>query len=368
MDIIVQNIPEKKLVLKQALTVALQWCLSHNFSVRLYALVALKKAWHLCKTLQFEECGAWTAVIECSLSQAESMHGAGNARKNWQRIQDHFFFSTFHPLKDYCLETIFYTLPRLSGVTGEEWIALDKFANFTDIPSNAGSQWYLSGTALGELSPGDWSQQDQGSTLGEADSQSEWADVQKKIIPWGQSALESDLELEFQDRAAKLGKSISRLIVVASLIDKPTNLGGLCRTCEVFGAAVLVVGSLQCVSDRQFQHLSVSAEQWLPLVEVRPSQLMNYLQQKKAEGYTVIGVEQTAQSSDLAQYRFPEKSLLLLGNEREGIPANLIQQLDVCVEIPQQGIIRSLNVHVSGALLIWEYTRQQLLGCAEPPS
>ncbi|XP_059119778.1 probable methyltransferase TARBP1 [Peromyscus eremicus] len=365
LDIIVQNIPEKKLVLKQALTTALQWCLSHNFSVRLYALVALKKAWHLCKALQFEECDAWTTVIECSLSQAESMHGAGNARKNWQRIQDHFFFSAFHPLKDYCLETIFYTLPRLSGITEEEWITLDKFTSFTDIPSNAGSQWYLAGTALGELSPGDWSQQDRGYTLGEADSQSEWADVQKKIIPWGHKALESDLELMLQDRAAKLGKSISRLIVVASLIDKPTNLGGLCRTCEVFGAAVLVVGSLQCVGDRQFQHLSVSAEQWLPLVEVRPAQLTDYLQQKKAEGYTVIGVEQTAQSSDLAQYRFPEKSLLLLGNEREGIPANLIQQLDVCVEIPQQGIIRSLNVHVSGALLIWEYTRQQLLRCAE---
>ncbi|XP_041506206.1 probable methyltransferase TARBP1 isoform X2 [Microtus oregoni] len=368
LDIIIQNIPEKKLVLKQALTVALQWCLSHNFSVRLYALVALKKAWHLCKALQFQECDAWTTVIECSLSQAESMHGAGNARKNWQRIQDHFFFSTFHPLKDYCLETIFYTLPRLSGVTEEEWIALDKFASFTDIPSNEGSPWYRSETALSELSPGDWSQQDGGSILGEADSQSEWADVQKKIIPWGHKALESDLELLFQDRAAKLGKSISRLIVVASLIDKPTNLGGLCRTCEVFGAAALVVGSLQCVGDRQFQHLSVSAEQWLPLLEVRPAQLTDYLQQKKAEGYTVIGVEQTAQSSDLAQFCFPEKSLLLLGNEREGIPADLIQQLDVCVEIPQQGIIRSLNVHVSGALLIWEYTRQQLLGCVGPAS
>lgn len=48
-------------------------------------------------------------------------------------------------------------------------------------------------------------------------------------------------------------------------------------------------------------------------------------------------------------------------NEREGIPANLLQMLDVCVEIPQQGIIRSLNVHVSAALLIWEYTRQHLI-------
>jgi len=48
-------------------------------------------------------------------------------------------------------------------------------------------------------------------------------------------------------------------------------------------------------------------------------------------------------------------------NEKEGIPVDLIQLLDGCVEIPQQGIIRSLNVHVSGALLIWEYTRQQLM-------
>ncbi|XP_021504002.1 probable methyltransferase TARBP1 isoform X2 [Meriones unguiculatus] len=106
LDTIIQNVPEKTLVLKQALTVALQWCLSHNFSVRLYALVALKKVWCLCKALQFEECDAWSTLTECSLSQAESMHGAGNARKNWQRIQDHFFFSGFHPLKDYCLECL----------------------------------------------------------------------------------------------------------------------------------------------------------------------------------------------------------------------------------------------------------------------
>ena len=48
-------------------------------------------------------------------------------------------------------------------------------------------------------------------------------------------------------------------------------------------------------------------------------------------------------------------------NERGGIPVELIQLLDICVEIPQLGIVRSLNVHVSGALLIWEYTRQRLL-------
>ena len=29
--------------------------------------------------------------------------------------------------------------------------------------------------------------------------------------------------------------------------------------------------------------------------------------------------------------------------------------LDVCIEIPQLGIIRSLKVHVSGSILLWEY-------------
>lgn len=65
-----------------------------------------------------------------------------------------------------------------------------------------------------------------GTNLVEADNQAEWTDVQKKIIPWNSRVPDLDLELLFQDRAARLGKSISRLIVVASLIDKPTNLGG----------------------------------------------------------------------------------------------------------------------------------------------
>lgn len=65
-----------------------------------------------------------------------------------------------------------------------------------------------------------------GSNSAETDSQTEWTDVQKKIIPWKNSTPSLDLEMVFQDRAAKLGKSNSRLIVVASLIDKPTNLGG----------------------------------------------------------------------------------------------------------------------------------------------
>ncbi|KAE8602001.1 hypothetical protein XENTR_v10013855 [Xenopus tropicalis] len=359
-DVVIANIPDKGASLKRALVTVLQWCFNHNFSVRLYALIALKKLWAMCKQQCIQEFDELALVIESSLDQVENIQGTGNARKNWLRIQNHFFFSTFHPLQDYSIETIFYTLPSLSELIEDEWISPHKFSSYT-------SNLWQSSLPLNNPRPmnvdllsSDWLQKDTaGSDLG--DNETEWTDIQKKIIPWKNSIPDIDLEMAVQNRAAKLGKSSGSLIVVASLIDKPTNLGGLCRTCEIFGASALVVDSLHHVNDKQFQYLSVSAEQWLPLIEVKPTQLLEYLQLKKNEGYTIIGVEQTAKSFDLTDYCFPEKSLLLLGNEREGIPANLIQHLDVCVEIPQQGIIRSLNVHVSGAVLIWEYTRQQIM-------
>ena len=32
------------------------------------------------------------------------------------------------------------------------------------------------------------------------------------------------------------------------------------------------------------------------------------------------------------------------------------------VEIPQLGLVRSLNVHTAASVCIWEYTKQQMFG------
>lgn len=52
-----------------------------------------------------------------------------------------------------------------------------------------------------------------------------------------------------------LQESPSELIVVASLIDKLPNLGGMARTSEVFGVNTYVVNSLRHLQDKQFQGL-----------------------------------------------------------------------------------------------------------------
>ena len=61
------------------------------------------------------------------------------------------------------------------------------------------------------------------------------------------------------------------------------------------------------------------------------------------------------------RFRFLLFSLPPCRNEREGIPVPIIHLLDNCVEIPQLGMVRSLNAHVSGAILVWEYVKEHLV-------
>lgn len=122
---------------------------------------------------------------------------------------------------------------------------------------------------------------------------------------------------------------------------------------------VIYAPRLQVLKDNSFAAISVTAEKWLPMLEVREAALLAWLEKKQSEGYSLIGLEQTAESRCLPEYDFPPKCVLVLGREKEGLPPEVIQLLDASVEIPQLGLIRSLNVHVSGAIAVYEYSRQQ---------
>eukprot|EP00939_MAST-03C_sp_MAST-3C-sp1_P001245 g1245.t1 len=187
---------------------------------------------------------------------------------------------------------------------------------------------------------------------------------QRKIRPWSATGPLSSKLLGFDD---VLRRSVDRrprqqIIVVASLVDKVPNLAGLARTCEIFRANKLVIPDLKLAKEKLFSQISVTAAKWIPLEGVSEANLPAYLRGLSRQGYAIVGLEQSTNSTSLENFRFPERIALLLGKEKEGIPGHLLSMLDHCIEIPQQGLIRSLNVHVSGSLLLWEYTRQRLRG------
>ncbi|GMN30914.1 hypothetical protein TIFTF001_003022 [Ficus carica] len=194
---------------------------------------------------------------------------------------------------------------------------------------------------------------DVNSLLGHKESYKQLVEIEKEDQLLDQFLHSRSLTME------RFKNSRQEFILVASLIDRIPNLAGLARTCEVFKALGLAVADANIVHDKQFQLISVTAERWVPIIEVPVDSMKIYLEKKKKEGYSILGLEQTANSIPLNQYIFPKKTLLVLGREKEGIPVDIIHILDACIEIPQLGVVRSLNVHVSGAIALWEYTRQQ---------
>jgi tRNA(Leu) C34 or U34 (ribose-2'-O)-methylase TrmL len=181
---------------------------------------------------------------------------------------------------------------------------------------------------------------------------------QRKHIPFDELQLSLASESLSRSRNAA-GRKRQEVVVCATLVEKTTNLAGIARTCEIFAAQQLVLANLSVTRSDAFLGIAVSCEGWLPMAEVPEHKLGLYLRTMKSRGYVILGLEQTDKSENLATAAaLPSRCVLLLGKEKEGIPVELLQEVDVFLEIPQFGVTRSLNVHVSAALALWEVTKK----------
>jgi tRNA G18 (ribose-2'-O)-methylase SpoU len=75
-------------------------------------------------------------------------------------------------------------------------------------------------------------------------------------------------------------------------------------------------------------------------------------------GYAVVAIEQTSGSTSIHEHRFDRRSVIVLGNERTGVPQDCLDLADHAVEIPMYGPPHSLNVAMAAAISLYEYCRQ----------
>lgn len=92
-------------------------------------------------------------------------------------------------------------------------------------------------------------------------------------------------------------------------------------------------------------------------IEKRRS-LVPRLKELKAEGWQLVGLEQTSRSQSLYHYPFPRRMVLVIGHERNGIDAETLSILDAAVEIPVYGMPYSYNVVTAASMALYEYCRQ----------
>jgi tRNA G18 (ribose-2'-O)-methylase SpoU len=148
------------------------------------------------------------------------------------------------------------------------------------------------------------------------------------------------------------------LIICATLVQNPANLGSLCRTAEAFRVQSLVLSDLAVAESHTFRNPAASTHLWQPMQGCAVAQLPDWIAQQQQAGYSVIALDANPKALSLPQFRFPLRSVLLLGQELTGIPDSILTLADQAVTIPQFGLVESLNVQTAAAVAVYEYLRQ----------
>lgn len=82
------------------------------------------------------------------------------------------------------------------------------------------------------------------------------------------------------------------------------------------------------------------------------------LDRLRNEQYRLVGLEQASRSVDIHSYEFQQKTVLVVGNEREGLSNTVLRHMDDVVEIPVWGLPHSYNAATATAMALYEYCRQ----------
>ncbi len=142
------------------------------------------------------------------------------------------------------------------------------------------------------------------------------------------------------------------LVVACAPMRSNVNVSTIVRTAGCCGVERMIVCGHARI-DRTVARDGADAVR----LEVRNS-LPPVLRSLRADGYRIVGLEQTTNSVLLPDYVFPARTALVIGNERAGLSEAELEQCDDCVEIPVWGLPYSYNVATATAMALYEYCRQ----------
>ncbi len=138
-------------------------------------------------------------------------------------------------------------------------------------------------------------------------------------------------------------------------IQDPGNLGTLLRT--ALAAAVPAVILVQSADPWQPKVLRAAAGASFALPIRQEASLDQVVMEAHGCGLrTMATCVEGGTAYDQVDWSMP--SLLILGNEGAGLPAEVVRRCQISLSIPHNTIVNSLNVAVAGGLLLFERLRQ----------
>lgn len=160
------------------------------------------------------------------------------------------------------------------------------------------------------------------------------------VFPWALEPLEAIL-------------ATRRPGLVLAGVGDPGNAGTLLRSADIFGvgSAVFVQGTVEPYNPKVVR-ATMGAIFRLRLALAEPEALVAAAGD---HGYSLVAAARNG--TPLPEFRFPERCLIAIGNERHGVSESLPRR-DLGVAIPQPGQGESLNAAIAGSIILYAFSQQ----------
>lgn len=164
---------------------------------------------------------------------------------------------------------------------------------------------------------------------------------------------------QFEHQRHKDGSALDRereIIVACAPMRSNVNVSSVARTASACAVERLVLtGNASLISKIArdgAEQLDISIHRSLAPV----------LKKLRSDGYRLVGLEQTTNSTSMHNYEFSRRTVLVVGNERTGLTEDILELLDDVVEIPVYGLPHSFNAATAASMALYEYCRQYPAG------
>lgn len=142
------------------------------------------------------------------------------------------------------------------------------------------------------------------------------------------------------------------VIIVLDNVRSMENVGSFFRTADAFRVeAIFLCGITARPPHREIHKTALGADESVDWKYFdTTAEACEHLQ---TMGYGIFAVEQVEGSIKLDDFTTPEKSAYIFGNEVDGVDDEALKYCEQAVEIPQEGTKHSLNVSVSGGIIMY---------------
>jgi len=152
----------------------------------------------------------------------------------------------------------------------------------------------------------------------------------------------------------------SRFAIVLDNVRSHNNVGSVFRTADAFlTPKIYLCGITARPPHRDIQKTALGATEsveWCYYTKTTDA-----IRDLKEKGFKIIAIEQAEGSTELQDF-VPEKDrdyALVFGHEVNGVSQDVIDQCDMCIEIPQFGTKHSFNIAVSAGIVLWELNSEK---------